>query len=230
LYADLHYKNNGQATTRDRKRIGGNLTVFLNATPTISPFFGARIVNITYDDNKQLDSFSYGGFTGFRLAPSRLLSGEFRIGYTILNFDRAPVQQPPGSDLSNGGKQQKALTMFGRLNCNPTTRFSLFVQPFRFITQSAVFDTATFTQTGVWIYARQKLGDRMNVRGRVNYANADFEGSREDNRIRTSLGLDYRTVKWLGFRLDYIFGKRFSNENRFENYSNAIMASVQVFL
>jgi hypothetical protein len=230
LYADLHFKNNGQATTRDRKRIGGNVTVFLNATPTISPFFGARIVNITYDDNKQLDSFSYGGFTGFRVAPSRLLSGQFRIGYTILNFDRAPVQQPPGSDLSNGGKQQKALTMRGNLNWRPTSRFSLSVQPFRNIRQSAVFDTATFVDTGVWIFAKQKLGDRMAVRGRVNYRNANFEGSREDNVIRTSLGLDYRIVKWLGFRFDYIFSKRFSNESRFENYSNTILISVQALL
>jgi hypothetical protein len=70
----------------------------------------------------------------------------------------------------------------------------------------------------------------MAVRGRVNYANADFEGSREDNLFRTSLGLDYRTVKWLGFRLDYIFGKRFSNQSRFENYSNTILISVQALL
>jgi len=230
LYADLHYKNNGQAPIRDRKRVSGNLTVFLNATPTISGFLGARIVNITYDDNKQLDSFSYGGITGFRLAPSRLLSGDFRIGYTILNFDRAPVQQPPGSDLSSGGKQQKALTMWGNLNWRPTSRFFLTISPFRTITQSAVFDTATFVRTGVRMQAKHQLTNRLHVRGRVNYENADFEGSREDNRILTRIGLGYRTVEWLGFRVDYIFGKRFSNESRFENYSNSIMVSVQALL
>ena len=42
LYADLHFKNNGQAPIRDRKRIGGNLQVFLNATPTISRPFGYK--------------------------------------------------------------------------------------------------------------------------------------------------------------------------------------------
>jgi hypothetical protein len=230
LYADLHFKNNGQAPIRDRKRISGNLTVFLRATPTISGLLGARIINNTFDDNKQLDSFSYGGFTGFRLAPSRLLSGEFRIGYTILNFDRAPVQQPPGSDLSGGGKQQKALTMIGNMNWRPTSRFSLIIQPFRFIQQAAVFDNSTIVRTGVWVYARHRLTNRLDVRGRVRYTNADFEGSREDNRIRTRIGLGYRTVEWLGFRLDYIFGKRFSNENRFENYSNSIMVSVQALL
>ena len=229
-YADLHYKNNGQAPRRDRKQVRADLTVFLNATPTISPLLGVQIINNTFDKNKQLDSFSYGVFTGFDLAPSRLLSGYFRIGYTILNFDRAPVQQPPGSDLSSGGKQQKALTMWGNLNWRPTSRFFLTISPFRTITQSAVFDTATFVRTGVRMQAKHQLTNRLHVRGRVNYENADFEGSREDNRILTRIGLGYRTVEWLGFRVDYIFGKRFSNESRFENYSNSIMVSVQALL
>ena len=100
-YADLHYKNNGQAPRRDRKQARADLTVSLNATPTFSPQLGVQITNNTFDENKQLDSFSYGVFTGFELAPSRLLSGDFNIGYTILNFDRAPVEQPSGSDLSS---------------------------------------------------------------------------------------------------------------------------------
>jgi putative beta-barrel porin BBP2 len=230
FYADWHYKNNGQAPIRDRTNVRADLTGFLNATSTFSPLFGVRISNNTYDENKQLDSFSYGVFTGFELAPSRLLSGEFRIGYTILNFDRAPVQQPPGSDLSNGGKQQKRLTMLGHLQWRPTSRFFLRIRPFRFISQSAVFDTSTFVQTGVRINARHILTDRLAVRGNVSYQNSDFEGGRRDNRILTRIGLDYRTVNWLGFQLDYLFGKRFSNESRFRFYSNTILVSVQVFL
>jgi hypothetical protein len=230
LYADLHYKNNGQAPIRDRKRVSGILTVFLRATSTISGLLGTQIANITYDDNKQLNNFSYGVFTGFSLAPSRLLSGYFRIGYTILNFDRAPVQQPPGSNLSSGANGSKALTMFGDLRWAPTSRFTLEIQPFRFFNQSAVFDTSTFVQTGVSIRADHKPSDRLGVRGRVYYANDKFEEGRRDNRINTSIGLGYRTVQWLGFRLDYIFGKRFSNENRFENYNNTIMVSVQALL
>ena len=57
LYADWHFKNNGQAPIRDRKRVLASLTGFFNATPTISGLLGARIINNTYDDNKQLDSF-----------------------------------------------------------------------------------------------------------------------------------------------------------------------------
>ena len=230
LYDDLHYKNNGQAPIRDRNAIRGNLTVALRATSTISGLLGVRITKTTFDDNKQLNSFAYGVFTGFRLAPSRLLSGNFRIGYTILNFDRAPVQQPPGSDLSGGGKQQKRLTLLGNLDWKPTSRFFMQFQPFRFISQSAVFDTSTFVQTGFRVYAKHQLSNRLDVRGRVRYANDNFEGGRLDNRIDTRIGLGFRTVQWLGFRLDYLFGKRFSNESRFENYTNSIMVSVQALL
>jgi len=231
LYADLHFKNNGQDTTRDRKNFRVNLTGFFNVTPTISTLLGAAISNNTFDENSQLDSFAYGVFTGFELAPSRLLSGEFRIGYTILNFDRAPVEQPPGSDLSDGGKQQKSLIMRGLFNWRPTSRLSLQIRPFRFIRQSAVFDTSTFVQTGVDVGASQTLTDRLAVRGSFRYQNLDFEEGRTDNSFRWRMGLGYRTVKWLGFRLDYIFAKRISNdENRFEFYSNSIMVSVQGFL
>jgi hypothetical protein len=233
LYADLHYKNNGQDTTRDRKNVRGDLTVFLNATPTISPLLGVRISNITYDENKQLDSFAYGVFVGGELATGRLLSGDFRIGYTILNFDRAPKEQPLGSDLSSGGKQQKRLTMFGNLVWRPTSRFILTFRPYRTIRQSANFgtSTSTFVQTGFWVGGRHQFTNRLAMRGSVLYANDDFEGGRTDNSIRTRIGLDYRTVEWLGFRLDYLFGKRWSNEeSRFRFYNNSILISAQVFL
>ncbi len=252
-YADLHYKNNGQAPRRDRKQVRADLTVFFNATPGFSPLLGVRIANTTYDKNKQIDSFAYGVFAGFELAPSRLLSGNFRVGYTILNFDRAPVLQgfipdpldptsliPDQSDkgtqllnngLSLGGKQQKRLTMRGNLLWRPTSRFFLIMQPFRNIRQSAVFDTSTFIQTGLGISARHRFSDRLAVRGRIRYQNDDFEGGRTDNRIGTTIGLDYRTVEWLGFRLDYLFEKRWSNEDsRFRFDSNTILVSVQVFL
>ena len=103
-YIDLHYKNNGQAPRRDREQVRSDITVNFKATPTFSPQLGLLIINNTYDKNKQLDSFSYGVFTGFELAPSRLLSGDFNIGYTILNFDRAPVEQPEGSEFKSRRK------------------------------------------------------------------------------------------------------------------------------
>jgi len=161
-YADLHYKNNGQDTPRDRKNFRANLTGFLTVTPlTVTPawsaLLGSSISNTTYDENKQLDSFSYGVFTGFELAPSRLLSGEMRVGFTIVNFDRAPIEQPPGSELSAGGAQQQRLTMRGNFRWRPTSRFSLSIRAFRLIRQSATFGTSTFVQTGVGVTVKNPV-------------------------------------------------------------------------
>jgi hypothetical protein len=151
-------------------------------------------------------------------------------GITILNFDNAPVEQPPGSDLSTGGDEQKAFFMSGSLRWRPTSRLSIQIRPFSSIRQSAVFETSTFRQTGFRLSARQTFNKRVFAQGRFSYINDNFEAGRTDNRLRWRMGLGYRTVKWLGFRLDYIFSKRFSTESEFEFYSNTIMFTVQGLL
>ena len=229
-YTRWHFKNNGQASIRDRKNARAELTGFLKATHAISALLGAKISNNTFDENTQLDSFSYGVFTGLELATSRRLSGEVGVGYTILNFDRAPAQQPPGSNLSEGGDGQESLTFRGNLDWRPTSRLSLNLRPFRLIRQAAVFNTNTLIQTGFSLAAKQKILKRLAVGGNFLYSNDNFSGSRRDNRFRWRIGLDYRTVKWLGFRVGYIFEKRFSNQNTFDTYSNTITVSIQGLL
>jgi hypothetical protein len=229
-YIDLHYKNNGQAPRRDRTRIRTRLSLSGNVTPSTSALLGFLITDNNYDKNNQLDSFAYGVFTGFELAPSRQLSGEFNIGYTVQNFDRAPKEQPPGSDLSSGAKQQKSLYMQGNLHWNPTSRLSMTAFPFRSINQSAVFNTSTFIQTGVRIRGNYALTDRVGLGGSFLYRNNDFDTGREDNQFLLRIGPDYRAVKWLGFKLNYIFEKRDSTESEFNFYGNTVMLSIQGFL
>jgi hypothetical protein len=231
-FLDLHYKNNGQDNPRDRTRVTADLSVFASVTPSTRALLGVRIVNNDYDKNKQQDSFGYGVFTGFRLAPTRQLSGELSIGYQVLNFDRAPIpeDQPVSSGLSRGSKQQTALYMQGNLNWNPTSRLSIAVRPFSSINQSAVQNTSTFRQTGVNLFGRQAFTDRLALRGNFYYANDNFDTSRTDNRFRLRIGPEYRTLKWLGFRLDYIFEKRSSNEANFDYYSNTVMLSIEGIL
>ena len=235
-YTQLHFRNNGQDAPRDRKDYAANLTVFIPANLTTSALLGAFVSKQNFDTNNQLDSFSYGIFTGFRLAPTRQLSGELNIGYNILNFDHAPESDPAKimdlqqKGLSLGGKQQKAIFMSGDLIWRPTSRLDFILRPFQFIQQSAVFNTSTFTQTGVLVRARQRFDERFAISGRFLYSNDDFEGSRNDKRYRWRAALDYRAVKWLGFQLAYIFEKRSSNQNDFDFYGNTIMISVQGFL
>ena len=227
LYTRRHFKNNGQDAPRDRKTIRADVTGFLQATNTVAGLLGVTISNFTYDENKQLDSFSYGGFTGIELAPDRQLSGLIRVGYSILTFDRAPKDQPDGSDLSRGGTQQERLTFNGRLNWRPTTQQFISVRPFRNIRQSGVENQSTFVQTGVSLIANHRFTDRLELRTGFLYSKNDFEGSRRDNRYRWRMGLDYRTVQWLGFGVNYYFSKRSSTDDNFDFYSNTISVAAQ---
>ncbi len=249
-YTRLHFKNNGQDSRRDRRNARIDLTGFLNMTQTTSALLGVSISNNDFDENKQLDSFSYGVFTGIELAPTRQLSGEVRVGYTILNFKRAPIEQGPqipdplnpgefiddpsdegtqlrSAGLTLGGKQQKRFILRGNIIWRPTTQRSINLRLFRTIRQAAVFDTSTFVQTGVSLRGNQQFTNRLGLIGDFLYINSNFEGSRRDHRFRWSVGLAYRTVQWLGFRLMYSFAKRASTESQFEFYSNTISVSAQ---
>lgn len=236
FYGQLHFTNNDQARPRDRKRVSGNLNVFVPTRFGFSPSLGIGVATVNYDDNNQLDSFNYSVFGGFTLASNRKLTGDLFAGITILNFDRAPesdpaqVQELESEGLNTGAKQSKALFMRGRLTWRPTSRLGIQIRPFSSIAQAAVLDTSTFRQTGFSLTARQTFNKRLYAQGAFRYANDDFEGGRTDNRFRWRMGLGYRTVKWLGFRLDYIFSKRSSTESDFEFYSNTIMFTVQGLL
>ncbi len=233
-FADLNYTNNGQAAPRDRTQAGANLSVFVRVTPSTRALLGVRIVNNDYNTNTQQNSFGYGAYTGFSLAPTRRLSGEFNIGYQVLNFDHAPIDEASArgqallaQGLSLGSGQRTFFYMRGNLNWNPTSRLSFRIQPFSTINQSAVQGTSTYKQIGVNVFGRQSFTDRLALRGNFYYANDNFNTNRTDDRFRFRIGPEYRTVKWLGFRLDYIFEKRSSNIANFNFNSNTIMLSIQ---
>lgn len=236
-FQELNYTNNGQSAPRDRTRVDANLSLFVSVTPTTRGILGVRVINYDYDTNKQQNSFGYGVFTGFSLAPTRRLSGEVNVGYQILNFDHAPIDKDSvrGQDLiakrlSLGATQQTSLYMQGRLLWNPTTRLNIYMVPFSSIQQSAVQGTSTFRQTGAFANARQMFTDRLGLQANIYYSNDNFNTNRTDNRFRLRIGPEYRTVKWLGFRLDYIFETRSSNVANFDYNSNSIMLSIQGIL
>ncbi len=237
IFDDLNYTNNGQAAPRDRTRAVANLSVFAAVTRSTRAVLGVRIVNNDYNTNKQQNSFGYGAYTGFSLAPTRQLSGELNIGYQILNFDHAPIsaESARGQDLlakglSLGSGQQTSFFMRGNLNWNPTSRLSFRIRPFSSINQSAVQNTSTFKRIGVDVFGQQAFTDRLALRGNFYYANDNFDTNRTDDRFRLRIGPEYRTVKWLGLRLDYIFEKRISNIANFGFNSNTIMLSIEGIL
>ncbi|MDA0737483.1 MAG: outer membrane beta-barrel protein [Nitrospirae bacterium] len=208
-----NYENNNQAPARDRTSHDVDLTFFGSVTSKtyVLLSFGASKEN--YSSNIQLDSTSYRASTGLRWAATGKTTGEIQVGYEILNYDRAPVIQPTGSLLSDGGDKQEILRVSGELEWRPTSRTFLTFSPFRSLEQSAVFNTAVFTRTGVDLAARQQLGSRTTMRGNFQVDYDEFandndstsSSARTDMRWVAGINLEYRAVQWLGFGLGYSF-------------------------
>ena len=227
------YENNGQGVARDVLRNSVSLSTYIRATKKSYALLGFGINTTTFDDNKQLDSFAYTINTGFRVPASDLVTGELQVGVTVLNFDRAPLSTPPADTrLSSGGNGSKRLFVNGNINWTPTSRLSVNFRPFRRIGQSAVFNSSTFTQTGAFVSVNQLLPNRFGLNGIVYYTYNEFSGlsNRYDNVYQARVGLEYRTVQWLGFQLQYLYQGRQSTDSRFSYYANGVMFSIQGLL
>jgi len=230
-----NYENNNQAPIRDRQHTGADITFFIPISSSTSALFGFEVDDYNFSENNQLDNFSYTINTGIRLASTNRVSGEFRVGYQVLNFDHSQIIQPAGSMLSNGGEGRENIYIQGNLNWRPTSRFNVSLNTFRGFIQSGVFTSSTITQTGVSLLATQKIRDRLSLRSGMIFIDNKYNNQssnltltgRQDNLIRGNLGFDYRTIQWLGLRVEYIFQKRFSNVNQFDFYANSFMVSLQ---
>jgi len=232
-----NFENNNQGPTRDRWSHTADFTVFGSIASKTSVLLNFNFEKENYAQNKQLDSFTYGMSTGLRWAATGKTTGIIRAGYAVLNFDRARVKQPSGSLLNSGGNKQEIFSVDGDLRWNPTTRASINIRPFRSIEQAAIFNTATFVRTGVFIRARQGIGARTNLTGTFRISQDEFEededsaaSNRRDLRVLGAIGFDYQAIKWLGLRVDYRFERRSSNANQFDYFANTIMLSIQGLL
>ncbi|MGE0473322.1 MAG: outer membrane beta-barrel protein [Nitrospirales bacterium] len=227
-----NFENNGQDVPRDNIRHSVNLSTYIRATKKTYAVLGFGIAKTDFDDNKQLDSFAYTVSSGFRVPASDQITGEVNIGYTVLNFDRAPLATSPGPGLSAGANGSQALFIRGIFSWRPTSLLSVTFRPIRTINQSAVFNSSSNTRTGGYIQASQQLPNRFGLTGVVYYNHNQFSGgnSRTDHLYQARIGFDYRTVKWLGFQIQYMFQGRQSTNSNFDYYANAVMFSIQGML
>lgn len=237
-YTRWNYENNNQDLTRDQLSNSADLTLLGSLTPKTFATLNFGVDEDIYDQNKQLDSFTYRVSAGLRWAATEKLSGFLQAGYEVLNFDRAPVEQPDGSELSSGGNGEEILNISGDVRWRPTSKWDINLRPFRNIEQSAVFNTSVFTRTGVLLRVRHRIGSRTTLTGAFSVSRDKFKddedtdqtGNRKDTRILGIMGLEYRAIKWLGLRLDYRYEQRNSNEKRFEFFANTVMVSIQGML
>jgi len=230
----LNYENNNQAPARDRMSHDLDVTFFGSLTSKTYALLSIGASKNDYDTNVQLDNTSYRMSTGLRWAATGKTTGEIQVGYEILNYDRAPVLQPTGSLLSDGGDKQEILRVSGALSWHPTSRTAVTFSPFRLLEQSAVFDTEVFTRTGVNLGASQQIGSRTTIGGNFTVNQNEFSNNnssasssaRTDMRYGAGVTLKYRAVRWLGFGIGYSFEQRNSTLDRFEFFSNTITLTI----
>jgi len=232
---DWNFTNNNQGPRRDRIDTRMDLTVFGAIGPKTFALLNSGVTRQVYDQNTQLDSLNFRVSSGLRWRATGKTTGEIQVGYEFLNFDRAPMTQSAGSLLSSGGNSRQNLRITGNVDWNATGRSTIRLRPFRVIRQSGVFNTSTFTQTGVGLTARHAMGIRTTINGNFRFSNDAFKSdegtqtsrSRTDNRLQGSIGITYRAVRWLGITGEYQYQQRHSTLDQFEFYANTFMISLQ---
>lgn len=235
-WTEWRFFNNDQSITRDRTTTSTGLTLFGKVAPTTNALISFTVTDRSYDRNKQLDSFSYRVSSGLTWEVTGKSQGEIRGGYEVLNFDRAAVPSP-GPGLSAGGDKQETVFFGGYFEWQATPRLLVSLRPSRSIQQTAVVNTSSFTQTLINVNVDYGLTTRTHLSGFLGFINDRFSNPitldgetkrRDDNTITAGFGLDYKTIKWLGFRADYRYQERDSSFSRFDFSANSVIVSAEV--
>jgi hypothetical protein len=236
-----NYLNNSQDIIRDRLSNYAGLTLLGRVFPNTSALIDFSVANEIYDQNKNLDNAIYTASVGAKWDLSEVTAGEILVGYQFLKFTNAQTAQP-GPVLSQFSRDQDSFAnpfIAGRLYWNPIPRLTLTLQPFRAIQQTVVLGTSFFTATGVNLSATHALTDRMDLTANLGYEQDRFSTpaglvevvpTRTDILKNIAVGLNYRTVKWMGLSFQYVFEDRSSNVEQFNYQANTFMISVQVLL
>jgi hypothetical protein len=238
-----NFLNNNQRIFRDRLTNYLGLTLLGNVFPKTSLVVDFRTIQNVYDQNKNLDSTIYTASVGARWDVTGKTTGEVLVGYQLLRFNNAPVDQPgPVLSLFNreqGKDSAPSLFVSGRVTWRPTSGLELTIQPYRSIQQTVFIGTFFFTATGVNVSAVQRFTNRIDgsVNAGIERDRFDTTGStgttgpaRSDTLKNVALGINYHAVKWLGISAQYVFEDRASNITSFSYQASTFMLSMQVLL
>lgn len=159
-------------------------------------------------------------------------SGEILAGYQHLKFANAESGQTvAGLQFPRSSDSYGNFFFVGNLSWKPTPFLTLYLQGYRSFQQSVVLNTLFFTSTGANFSAIHTLTDSTALTLNAGVENDSFENpaptpdnpNRVDLIKNVAVGVRYRTVKWAGLALQYIFEDRSSNVDRFNYYANSVM-------
>ena len=155
-------------------------------------------LNISADEAQ--DFKHHKVFTGLHWDATAKINGDFKLGFGRKDYD---------NDLNWNNLEYDDFTTWlaeTALFYKQTPKRSFNVKLSRSIEDSSDFDYTGFTRTSAGIGISQILGDKWKVKGSFGYTFDDYKGSssnREDNKYKTSLGVDYSIFKWLAIGLGY---------------------------
>ena len=231
------YQNNFQDIARDRLSNYAALTLLGRITSQTTGLVNLSVQQEIYDQNKNLDSTIYVGSAGARWDITALTSGEIQAGYQFLQFRHAQVNQPRPvlSEFRRDRDSFGGFFVAGNLNWTPTSFQVIGLQVYRTIQQTALAGTQFFTATGINLSLTHNFTDRIAFTTNLGYENDDFSGisavgaptERSDTLKNAAVGLRYRTVKWLGASVQYMYEDRTSDINRFAYHANTIMVAIE---
>lgn len=230
------YLNNEQSVFRNRLSNFAGLTVLGNITSKTALVTNVGVTQDVYDESKTLNSTIYSASSGLQWNVSEMTSGEILAGYQYLKFANAENGQTvAGLQFPRSSDSYGNFFFVGNLTWRPTPFLTLYLQGYRSFQQSVVLGTLFFTSTGTNLSAIHTLTDSTALTLNLGIENDSFQVSAPtpENQSRVDLiksmavGVRYRTIKWAGLALQYIFEDRNSNVSRFNYYANSVMLSLQ---
>lgn len=230
------YLNNEQSVFRNRLSNFAGLTVLGNITSKTALVTNVGVTQDVYDESKTLNSTVYSVSSGLQWNVSQKTSGEILAGYQHLRFANAESGQTvAGLQFPRSSDSYGNFFFVSNVTWKPTPFLTLYLQGYRSFQQSVVLGTLFFTSTGANLSAIHTLTDSTAATLNLGIENDSFQVSAPtpDNQSRVDLiksmavGVRYRTMKWAGLALQYIFEDRSSNVDRFNYYANSLMLSLQ---
>jgi polysaccharide biosynthesis protein VpsM len=233
-----NYQNNNQDVVRDRLSNYLALGLLGRIASRTSGLLNLSVQQEIYDQNKNLDSAIYVASAGARWDITAVTSGEIQLGYQYLKYTRAQVNQPPPLLSQFNNRNRDSFGNFfvaGNLTWSPTSFQVVGLQIYRTIQQSAFAGTQFFLATGINLSLIHNFTDRFAFMANLGYENDDFEGTstvggpteRSDTLKNVAVGLRYRTVKWLGASVQYMYEDRTSDLNNFAYHANTLMVAIE---
>jgi hypothetical protein len=232
---DWTYLNNDQGF-RNRRSNNIGVTVAGNMSSRTSVLMNLQIRQELYDQTSSLSSTRYSVGTGLRWNITDQTSGEILGGYQFLKFNHAQGgQTSSGLQFPRTADSYGTWFFMGNMNWNPTPFLTVTMQGYRSFQQTVVLNNLFFTSTGGNLSAVHTLTDSTALTLNMGLEYDEFESAtvaggqpKRDDFIKSmAFGVRYRTVKWLGAGLQYIFEDRSSNVDRFNYYANTVMLSLQ---